>query len=445
MDTQHGCGGGFFILEEVALPYFYNIIKPLTLHRYNSKPLCVQMNKTWEFIEKVCRRFRKVKENSPVSVESGQYCVREISSKKEVEESVRFSWKVYQGYPAWVPYFLINDQVKLISGDYLYSKKVRSKRFLVERNGNTVGTISAFADNYFNRYHGKNVGFLGFFESLPDREEAVGLLLDKATEFLEQEGCKEIWAPVNGIFGLFGGGLLSSGFEKTPSFLQIYTPPYYHDYFIKAGFQPIKRLLHYSIDLTLSENLNRIKSLSEKSLPQNINIRRIDKSRWNDEARSILKIFNEAFAHLWGNVPFDYDEFVEFASEFKSLIIPDFWLIAEVDGEPSGFVGGFPQYATIFREIDGKMNLLKMLKLPIKSRRIKEGVILLACVLSKCRGRGIGQALLSRSAKAMIEKGYSAIGATWILEDNINIRRVIEGLGGEVDLSWTVYGRNQGI
>lgn len=401
------------------------------------------LDKTLEVMEKVGREFDIIKK--PIStqiVKSRPHIVKELSSKIEIEKSVRFSWKVYKNYPAWVPYFLIKDQVKLISCDYFYFRKVNSKRFVVEENGEIVGTVSSFVDHYFNRYHNKNVGFIGFFEALPDREEAVQHLFDKAIEFLKLEGCQEVWGPVNGIFGLFGGGLLSSGFEKTPSFLQIYTPPYYQDYFTRAGFKAIKRLLHYSVDFTLPKNLSRIRSVSKRFLTKNVHIRPIDKSRWEEEVRFVLRIFNEAFVHLWGNVPFDYDEFMEFVKEFKGIIVPDFWLIAEVDGEPVGFVGGFPQYAPIFKDLNGEIRPLKLLKLPMRLRSIKEGAVILLGVLDKYRSRGIGSALAGRVCEVMFEKGYMKNTPTWILEDNKDSRRVVEWLGGKVDLHWTMYGKN---
>jgi glycine C-acetyltransferase len=400
------------------------------------------LDETLEVLEKVGREFGVVKKPYPLNtLRSEKYEVKEIFSKKEIEKSIRFSWRVYKDYPAWVPYFLVKNQVKLISGDYFYFRKVSGKRFVVEEKGEIVGTVSAFVDNYFNRYHNKNVGFLGFFEALPYKQGAIELLLGKATEFLELEGCKEIRAPINGIFGLFGGGLLSSGFEKTPSFLQVYTPPYYQDYFIKSGFSPIKRLLHYTIDLTLPENVERILTFSKEALTGEFQIRKVNKNNWDEEARSILNIYNEAFSSLWGNVPFDYDEFMEFANEFKNLIIPDFWLIAEVDGNPIGFVGGFPQYAPIFRELNGEIKPLKIVKLPMKLRSINEGTIVLAGVSDKYRGRGIGRALFSCLAEAMIEKDYRRTTVTWILEDNKNVRSVIEALGGEIDIHWIVYGK----
>jgi hypothetical protein len=153
--------------------------------------------------------------------------VREISTKDEIERSVRFSWKVYKDYPAWVPYFLIKDHVKLISNDYFYFRKVYGKRFVVEERGEIVGTVSAFIDNYYNRYHDTNVGFLGFFEALlTKKRSAFSLPSEEFLRGVEIQGRTGYWP---------SAGPALEQLRKIPSFLQVYTQPYYHDYFTNAG------------------------------------------------------------------------------------------------------------------------------------------------------------------------------------------------------------------
>ncbi len=400
------------------------------------------IDRTLEVVEKLGREFGIIgRPVSPGAPENNKYAVREISSRDEIERSVRFSWKVYKDYPAWVPYFLIKDHVKLVSNDYFYFRKVYGKRFVVEERGEIVGTVSAFVDNYYNRYHDTNVGFLGFFEALPDKDEAVGLLLARAGDFLAGEGCTEIQGPVNGIFGLFGGGLLSSNYGKIPSFLQVYTQPYYHGYFTNAGFGPVKKLLHYSIDLKSPENLGTIRKYSRELVPNDIRIRPINKSDWEREVSSVVKIFNESLARLWGNVPFDADEFIEFADEFKSLIVPEFWLIAEAGGKAVGFVGSFPQYSAVFKSLDGKIKPQSLIKLPLQMRGIKEGVIMIVGLLDEYKGRNLGKVLLGRACEVMVEKGYDKAIPTWALEDNMKSRRILEDLGGKVDIHWEMYSK----
>ncbi|MEQ9619424.1 MAG: aminotransferase class I/II-fold pyridoxal phosphate-dependent enzyme [Deltaproteobacteria bacterium] len=398
------------------------------------------LDRTLEVTEKLGREFGII--DKPVSMnipEGRKYNVREISSREEIEKSVKFSWKVYKDFPAWVPYFLIKDHVKLISNDYFYFRKVYGKRFVVEERGEIVGTVSAFIDNYFNRYHNTNVGFLGFFEALPEKEEAIGLLLKEANDFLAGEGCAEIQGPVNGIFGLYGGGFLSSNFGRIPSFLQVYTQPYYHEYFRDSGFRPFKKLLHYTIDLKSPENVESILNHSRGLSLAEVKIRKINKSDWKQEVRGVVKIFNESLAQLWGNVPFDYDEFIEFADEFKSLIDPEFWLVAEAEGEAIGFVGGFPQYSPVFRGLNGELKPQNLLKLPLQLRRIREGAILIVGLLDKYKGRKLGAVLLGRACEAMIEKGYDKVALSYALEENTKSRRILESLGGKVDLYWDMY------
>lgn len=401
-----------------------------------------ELDKTLECMETLGKKYDVIPNSGKSTTYTrNSYIIREISDKEEIERSVRFSWEVYKNHPAWVPYFLIKDQVKLISGDYYYFRKVYTKRFVVEEQGKIVATASAFVDNYHNRYRNLNVGFIGFFEALPDKHEAVKLLFDTATEFLKSEGCTEIQGPVNGILGLFGGGLLSSNFGRTPTFLQVYTQPYYHDYFRSAGLSPIKRLLHYTIDTTSDDNVKHIKELSQSTANSEIRIRRINKSNWDSEIKKIASIFNDSLAQLWGNVPFEYDEFNEFAHEFKDLIMPEFWLIAEIGDKPIGFIGGFPQFAPLFRDFNGNLTTFKMLKTPFKMSNIKEGVLIIVGILDEHRGNKLGTALLSSACSAMIDKGYTKIAGTWIFEDNKGSRQIVEKLGGVVDIDWQIYGQ----
>lgn len=398
------------------------------------------MDTTLEVFEKLGRQYGIIDKPFTFNYEDGEkYSVREINSKKDIDKSVKFSWEVYKDYPAWVPYFLIKDQTKLISNEYYYSRKVYGKRFIVEEDGKLVGTVSAFVDRYFNRYHNTKTGFLGFFEALPDKSVAIELLLGKASEFLDSEGCSEVRGPVNGLFGLFGGGFLASNYGGIPSFLQIYTQPYYHEYFRNLGFKPLKNLVHYTLDLKSPENIKAILGHSHNPDLSDIRIRPLNKSKWADEVLTVTNLYNASLAKQWGYVPLEYGELLEFAEDFKSLIEPEYWLIAEQGGEPVGFVGGFPDYADIFTDLAGETKLHKLVKIPLKLRKINKGAITIVGTSPTFRGKGLGACLLGRVCEAMINNGYERAALTWILEDNIASRRAIEKLGSKVNTDWEVY------
>jgi GNAT superfamily N-acetyltransferase len=180
-------------------------------------------------------------------------------------------------------------------------------------------------------------------------------------------------------------------------------------------------------------------------VPNDIKIRPINKSDWEREVRSVVSIFNESLARLWGNVPFDPDEFIEFANEFKSLILPEFWMIAETGGKAVGFVGSFPQYSAVFKDLDGKIKPQSLIKLPLQMRAIREGVIMIVGLLDEYKGRNLGKVLLGRACDVMVEKGYDKAIPTWALEDNLKSRRILEDLGGKVDIHWEMYSKTPAL
>jgi GNAT superfamily N-acetyltransferase len=226
-----------------------------------------------------------------------------------------------------------------------------------------------------------------------------------------------------------------------PSFLQVYTQAYYHDYFKAAGMAPIKKLLHYTIDFKSEDNAAKIEKYAKGFKAHRVKIRQMKKSEWESEVRGVVDVFNQSLAYLWGNVPIEYDEFIEIADEFKALIKPEFWLVAEAGGKTVGFIGGFPQYAPVFRGLDGEMKAHRLLKLPLQMKGIKEGVLMIEGLLPEYAGSGLGTGLLAGVCAAMMEKGYEKAAGTWVLEDNPGSRRMVEKLGGKVDIHWDMYGK----
>ncbi|MDA2920179.1 aminotransferase class I/II-fold pyridoxal phosphate-dependent enzyme [Desulfobacterota bacterium AH_259_B03_O07] len=409
------------------------------------------LDKTLEVLEKVGEKFgvlkkpgsnlRPLEETGKIGgalSEGNRVVVYEIRTKDKITESIKFSWKVYKDYPQWVPYFLIKDRVKLLSGDYHYFRKnVLTRRFIVKENDEIVGTVSAFADKRFIHYWKQNVGFLGFFDALPGHSAAIISLIETAIGFLKSQGLEEVWAPVNVPFVFYGAGILSNNFDKTPSFLQPYNPEYYKEYFEKSGFNTLKKLPHFAIDLTSTQSIKNIDNIVQNS---KINIRKVRKSAFDNEARIVLRILNESFPRLWNYVLFEDREFIEFVSDFKDLIDDDLWLIAEVRGEPLGFVGAFPQCAKIFKSASGELESFDLCLVPQELQLIREGAIVLLGVIDKYRHMTVGLNLLAKLCSNMIDKGYRKTTCTWEISDKGGAKKIIEKIGGKEDeSSWTIF------
>ena len=73
-----------------------------------------------------------------------------------------------------------------------------------------------------------------------------------------------------------------------------------------------------------------------------ITIRPVDLKNITAESRRLRDIYNQAWKQNWGFVPFTEKEFDSLAKELKPLALPDLVLIAEVDGQPVGFILSLP-------------------------------------------------------------------------------------------------------
>ncbi|RPI04824.1 MAG: hypothetical protein EHM64_08710, partial [Ignavibacteriae bacterium] len=122
--------------------------------------------------------------------------IRPISSKHDVNTFIRFLWKIYKNYPAWVPPLMM-DRKKLMDRKknpfYTHSD---AEFFLAEHEGEVVGRIAAIVNHNHNKEHGENIGFFGFFECINDQSVA-NALFDKAKEYLLSHGVTAMRGPAN--------------------------------------------------------------------------------------------------------------------------------------------------------------------------------------------------------------------------------------------------------
>lgn len=105
-----------------------------------------------------------------------------------------------------------------------YLKRTIQKAVGVFDNGKPLCQCVLIIHNQYN-----NVVFMAFFEALPQKHEAVNMLMDYAVKFGKRNGCTKIIAGIEGHPNNSIGFSISN--STPPSFGECYTPGYYNDYF----------------------------------------------------------------------------------------------------------------------------------------------------------------------------------------------------------------------
>ena len=364
--------------------------------------------------------------------------IEQISNKKDLDEFVRFPWKVYQGNPNWVPP-LLSEMKFVLSDKNPFFKHAEAAYFIARRNGDVVGRVAAILDRNHINIQKEQAGFFGFFECLPDAAIARDLL-DAAAAWLKERDIEIMRGPMNPSVNDECGFLLE-GFDSPPMIMMTYTPAYYLEHMEQCGLVKAKDLYAYIsviADVSAGGRLERMSSAIKKRSPGLV-IRPAEMKNFSKELEAVKDIYNSAWSNNWGFVPMTDEEIESMAKRLKPLIVPELLIMAEIDGRPAAFYMAVPDYNQVLKRMNGKLGPVEMIKFLWYSRRISDIRVLTMGVKEEYRKKGIEALLYLESFKAATRKGYKRAEMSWILEDNTLMQKGCEFMGGTLYKKYRIF------
>jgi GNAT superfamily N-acetyltransferase len=370
--------------------------------------------------------------------------VAPVRGKRELKQFVTFPWKVYRGDPNWVPP-LIGSTLKMLDRKHHpFHRHAEVEYFLARRGGDRsgspagriVGRIAAILNRAHNEFHEEKTGFFGFFESIDD-PAVPPMLFEAAAAWLRERGMERMRGPAN-FSSNEDWGLLVDGFDSAPRVMMPYNPKAYVGYLEEFGFVKAKDLVAYTMRAgTLPERLRKRVEKIEKEVP--VRIRPLDKKRFDQEVELVRKIYNAAWEKNWGFVPMTNEEIDHMASELKAVVDPSLVLFAELNGETIGFALALPDVNQAIQKANGRLFPFGLIRILLESRKIHRLRVLTLGVLKEYRGKGADALLYYRLYEDGLGRGFNEGEFSWILEDNLPMRRALDLMGAEVYKTYRVY------
>lgn len=374
-------------------------------------------------------------------METNSNTITYVASKEEKKTFIEFPYLHYKDDKYWVAP-LLSEQKKLLDPKKNpFFNNAEIALFNVSFNDKHAGRIAAIIDHRYNKFHNTKTGFFGFFECI-NQQSTADLLFKVAEDWLREKGMNTIMGPSNpGMMDELG--ILVEGFDKYPTILMPYHKDYYDKIIQNAGYKKEMDLLAYLVtqDSVDHDRANRAMDIVKKRLP-GIKIRKINLRKIKEEVKIIREIFNSAWSKNWGFIPLSKEEFDNLASDLKSIVDNDFAHIAEIDGEPIAFSIALPDYNQIFRNMNGKLFPTGLFKILWNRKNINKVRTALMGVIPEYQGRGIDALLHREAINNGLEKGIYSSEVGWILENNIQMVRVAEKLGGTIDKRYRVYSKS---
>ena len=368
--------------------------------------------------------------------------VTPVGGKDDLEAFIRLPWRLYAGDPNWVPPLLRLQREEFSPRHNPFYQHADVQLFLARRNGEVVGRISAHIDHEHNRYHQERTGFFGFLEAENDAALA-GALLGAAEEWLREKGMERVRGPLN--FSINGGvGLLVKGFGSPPVIMMPYSPPFYQGLIEGLGYVKVQDLYAWRWERQPVPKGAPAQMAKELRARPEVKVRRARMSRFSEEVRTILDLYNDAWSENWGFVPATEAEAEQMARELKFIVDPDIVPFVEVGGQAAGVALAVPNLNEAIHDLNGKLFPFGFLKLlwRLKVKHPKSGRLLLLGVKKEFRNRryaGLAYLLCDEIYRGATERGYQWAEFSWTLEDNGLINSLITKVGAEHYKTYRVY------
>lgn len=359
----------------------------------------------------------------------------------------RVPYEVYAGDPAWIPPLLFQERQRISPRHNPFFTFGEAAFFVAYRDRRPIGRISAQVNRRYQQHYNSATGHFGFFDCIDDAE-AAGALVDAAAAWLEVRGADRMEGPYS-LSANEECGLLVDGFDSPAAILMNHARPYMGGLLARAGLVKVIDTLAFRMSpRSVGAEIGQLAAYARSA--SGLAIRKIDTSRFEDEVRLIMDIFNDAWSENWGFVPFSEAEITALIKELKPFYRASYGRIVTVDGEPAALMLAMPDINSLSREFGGRLLPFNWLKLAFRLWRESFGSIRIPLMGIRKKHRnpliaiGILALLVSDFLDEMNNYDIDWIEFSWVLETNRPMISLATKAAGAPVKRYRIYGKSLG-
>lgn len=371
-----------------------------------------------------------------------------VETKADRRAFVELAFRLNRNDSAWVPPLKGEAFALIDPRKNPWFEHGKAQLFLARRGARTVGRISAHIDALaleqpVEQGMGPGTGNWGLFEA--EDAEAGQALIAAAEGWLRDQGMHRALGPLS-ISIWDEPGLLIEGFDTPPTIMMGHNSPLYRGWIERAGYRPVKQLINYDVPIRegFSPLVERLVTAGEKN--SRIVVRRVNKKKFDAEAKLIMGLLNDAWSDNWGFVPLTDSEIDFVGKKLKPLVFEDFIRVAELDGVPVAFMIVLPNINQLLIDMNGSLfpfgwaRLLWWLRKP-KSKILRVPLMGVTKSLQNSR-------MASQLAFMMIEfvrrdavrdYGTERGDLGWVLDDNQGMNAVAKAINAQANRVYQIY------
>ncbi len=366
--------------------------------------------------------------------------VAEVSSRRDLKTFIYLPEKIHQGHLNWVPPLYVDE--------WKYFDRSKNKTFaycpatllLAWRDGRPVGRAMGIINSRFNEFRKVNLARFGYLET-PEDPEIVQALLARVEEWARGQGMTRIIGPY-GFSDQDPEGFLIEGFENRATIATYYNFEWMPRFIENEGYVKDIDYLVYKVPVP-RELPDFYRKIYERGVRRGaFEVIEFEKRRalkpW---IRPILNLMNECYTagNIYGFAPLDEKEMDNLAKRYLPILDPRFVKAVAKNGEVLGFIVGIPDLTAGIQKARGRLFPFGFIPILRAAKKTRQLDLLLGAVKEKHRGQGIDVLFGARMLMSAQEAGMEFLDSHHEMESNVQVRAIMERMGGKVYKRFRVY------
>lgn len=374
--------------------------------------------------------------------------VTPVNDKAELKAFIEIAYALNASDPNWVPPLRAEMREMFDPAKNPFFGHATVQPMIARRGAAVVGRISAHIDHLalsqpLDQGMGPGTGNFGMFEAA---DEQVGrALLAAAEQWLRDQGMTRALGPIS-LSIWDEPGVLTRGFETPPMVMMGHHNRAYSGWIEAAGYGVAKKLLTYALPIVdgFSPLIQRIVATGHRN--ERIRIRKVDKSRFDEEAAIILEILNEAWGKNWGFVPITDAEIAYIGKKLRPLVREDLIMIAEYDGRPVAFLMTLPDINPVIAPLKGSLLPFGWIKLlwwlrNTRSPSVRVPLMGVRTELQNSRLAAQMAFMMIEAVRIEVVARYGGVRGElgWVLDDNQGMVAIADAINSKINREYLIY------
>lgn len=350
--------------------------------------------------------------------------IKEITTKKEMKQFVKFPFSLYKNNKYWVPP-IINDEVESFDKNKNpVFEHAKARFFIALKNDTIVGRVAAIINTYeVEKQNIKKMRF-GWFDVIDDIEVSK-VLLNKVSEIGLENKLEFVEGPV-GFNNLDKTGVLVEGFNHIGTMITWYNHPYYAKHLEKLGFQEEKK---YAESMFSFHNVGIEKYRKASAIIQKrYNLTPLNFSSTNKilpYVDEMFELFSKTYSKLSTYVPISDAQIAYFKKKYISFINPEYIkFVVDENNKLVAFAIVMPSFSKALQKANGKLFPFGIFHLLSARKNSKDVTFYLIGVDPKYQNKGVTAIIFEQFHGVFLKKGIQNCIRTPELEDNQAIHQI---------------------